>query len=187
MILQLTPAEWAAIEAAGSGVLFRAAEYVEPHPKKGTVPPAEFVEAAQVCETCAGKAKVPGAHHGPADLLFACPDCLDGKRWVAAVVPCDCHGDGECDRCRPSPHPATGHDDYTHGTVTVGHVIVTWGPHPVRSFSDPHHDDGHPHVCIDGSDAVLIRVADDPSITLPPDVDPQSLVGQYALGVEVVA
>jgi len=163
------------------------------------VPPTWMVEAAKPCETCGGKAKVPGAYHGPADLLFACPDCDDGQRRHPVTVPCEwCAEDGwlmgepdhyergtdawiACD-CNPNG------DDPHDGRITVPELaVVEWGPLRV------HHNDHTPaplrpcvEVWTDGvafmwtPTAVQRGIAQ--RLALPPNIDPQSLIGQWAIG-----
>lgn len=133
MSLHLTRDEADRIAADGWGVLFRAAIVCQwclgategcadgcPHGD----PPAEFVEAAQACETCGGTGLVNCVYHGRriegrctdcwTKPVHDCPDCLNGQRRVAVVVPAI---DG------PGTYGPT-----TSGTVTVGHVVATSGP-----------------------------------------------------------
>lgn len=121
-MLQVTPAEWAAIEAAGSGVLLREGSgFYSDNPEPfGKVweddPPAEFVEAAQPCEHPADHGDVPDRRR------CLTPGC-DGKRRVAVVVPCRvCQ-----DLMATVPH-VVAKGEHPDGLVTVGHVVVTSGP-----------------------------------------------------------
>lgn len=191
-------------------------------PDCATIPPAEFVEAAAACEACDPKnwdgdpATIEHLHqYGVLREVSIAktghPCCHDGKRRVAVVVPCEwCCGDGwlmgepdhyergtdawiQCD-CNPN-----GDDPYESPGVTVGHVVVTWGPLVVGSFpmligeqvirsgDELWHwpnTDVRP-LAVDTPSGLQFT---DPDIhPLPPDVDPQTLVGQFALGVEVVS
>lgn len=214
MNLHLTPAEWAPIEAAGSGVLFREGEPVSWADENGRTgrPPAEFVEAAAACETC----WATGDENYHPDL--ACADCHDGKRRVAVVVPCNCschvgimaltsaaqdcpcwvRMEARSGYELPGENPDTTAWVKRCGFVTVGHVVVTWGPLVIGAFPMLVGE----QVIRSGdelwywpSTAERRLVVDTPGglqftepdvYPLPPDVDPQSLVGQYAIGVEVV-
>lgn len=147
-------------------------------------PPAEFVKAAQPCETCDPRAWVPRKPDLP------CGDCLDGKRRVAVVVPCKCPCHGPCG---PNPGCQCYRND---GFVTVATVVVTFGP--LMVVSKPSDAEGRPYmvepilsdtgewwafVCPAGvfAEAKLTR------LYLPPDIDPASLVGQYALGIKAAS
>lgn len=163
MMLHLTRDEADMLTADGRGVLFRPSECPDCHgpPTFGCIigPPAEFVEAAAPCETCGGSGV---ADEGDDQFPALDCDCIDGKRRIAVTVPCE--------TCVPHRPGSTVIDDCPdcglRSLVTVAHVVVTWGPERV------HLDDGDIWIAAD--------------VTLPPDVDPESLVGQYAIGIEVV-
>lgn len=193
LLVALTSAEWAVIEAAGSGVLFRPgtlvlSQFARPRhlpPARcpspgGDCPPAEFVEAAQPCETCRGEGYVvqetgeryssrwclcgggtgpygerPCSRCGGTGIeqyeqdpreLHPCPDCLNGKRRIAVVVPCDgCGGEGGHNSNPTGWYWIDCHKCDTFGFVTVGHVVVTSGPDL--------HDDGTYAIGVECTDA----------------------------------
>jgi hypothetical protein len=35
----------------------------------------QWLDATKPCDTCGGTGRVQGMNHGPADLLFPCPNC----------------------------------------------------------------------------------------------------------------
>jgi hypothetical protein len=52
-----------------------------------------WLDATTLCETCGGAGRVQGMNHGPADLLFPCPDCRNGHPIVELRAPCPtCEG-----------------------------------------------------------------------------------------------
>lgn len=202
MNLHLTRDEADRLTADGRAVLFRAGvecckfyrsgrhEY-QSH-RREFRPPAEFVEAAKPCETCDGIGvryvdafgQVYGnrlAHDLGLTATVSCPDCLVGKRRIAAVVPAI---DG------PGTYGPT-----TSGTLTVATVVVEWGPWPV--VDRPSRSPDKPCVTILPRGMAMLwprdgRPEDAPpgDIILdayPPDVDPQALDGQYTLAVTSVS
>lgn len=238
MNLHLTTAEWEQIKAAGSAVLFRAGETCvrcggSPmgfRPNSGAPcrrchgtgvnPPAEFVEAGQPCETCDEEGHWP--HLTDDGWVDDCPECLNGKRRVAAVVPCDgiigsrwrINDTGGTFTVRTvagqyayvanergterrilahrirSSRAKTGYTRIDDGLVTVGHVVVTFGPLVVADNIDRPSTTVRRYARID-SGRLLDVNRDNGEVfdrgPLPPGVDPQSLVGQWAIGVEVVS
>lgn len=198
--IHLTRDEAARLDADGRVVLFRLGDIVKhptpDYPYHEFGPPAEFVEAAKPCETCvAGLVPTPRrVTNGPIVPVYgACPDCHDGKRRVAVVVPCYCKPIREAGKSWPYgdclvPEPCTD------GYVTVGHVVVEWGPLLVSDIDADCPNDDHLYVDwahIGGQRHVFLARCTRGDVTndeweLQPDVDPQSLVGQYALGIQKV-
>lgn len=120
----------------------------------GYRPPVWMVEAAKLCETCDGVGSIEGRNIASWDL---CPDCSNGKRRLAITVPCDV-----CGRW------------WVHGKKCLGITVpelavVEWGPLRVVGFG------------LDGDDD-YVRLSDGTKATPPPDIDPQSLIGQWAIG-----
>ncbi len=107
-----------------------------------------------------------------------CPDCIDGKRRIALTVPHPCHA---C--AMGEPQDCDGHPR----RITVAQAVVEWGPLVVVPDAKriPVGDclilrsDGKQVLRWEKNQGVQ-RVA------LPPNVDPQSLVDQYAIGLRIV-
>lgn len=139
-----------------NGVRQRAAD-IEP------TPPAEFVAAAEPCETCVGRGtlkRLSAYRSGTMTRLdtktVTCPHCVGGKRRITAVTPC-----GDC----------------------LPDVVVEWGPLIVVDLlGSALHDIDVVTVSRDGEVHYYhhYEMTED-EIILPPDINPHTLVGQYAL------
>lgn len=86
-------------------------------------PPDEFTAAAEPCETCGGLGDIEGRNIASWD---ACHDCLDGKRRITAVTPCD-HPHHDTSRL-DGGWAICGTSGCVGGVVTVATVVVEWGP-----------------------------------------------------------
>lgn len=155
-------------------------------------PPADWTEPPP-CETCDGNGgfKVDTAIlygiPGGEDWGEMCPDCGGtGKQRLAVQVPCYCLPIREAGGSWPYGDCLVP-ERCTDGLVTVTWATVEWGPLPVIETSFCPKEDTDPHICIDYGDAVLIGVGDEPEVPLPPGVDPQTLIGQWARGGSLVA
>lgn len=159
-------------------------------------PPAAFVEATQPCEPCDGTGYHP--HHRMEWHDIDCSDCTNGKRRHPVTVPCVHQGsdyltnlhDGTkrivcCNLCK-SASPL--------GRITVAHATVEWGPLPVVSYSQLYDPvPSHlmvPSVVVSLRGSLLWdgeRFGQTTDLTLPPDVDPATLIGQWAIGGTIEA
>lgn len=162
-----------------------------------THPQPWMVEVAQACQNCDGQvcmacrlrdwwADGPEGHEC---ARHVCPDCHDGKPIVTIQVPCD----QQCDvyPCRRTDTDCFG------GLRTVATATVAWGPlEVVRDMEDVGSAYWGP-ACIEiNPDTGYARRwpewdgaldwDDGVGITLPPDVDPASLVGQWVLALQIV-
>ena len=158
-------------------------------------PPADW-EAAQVCETCR-----VAREHGEFDGSdWRCPDCDNtGKRRHPVTVPCDHKGseyltnihDGQqrivcCNLCKSSS---------PLGRITVAWATVEWGP--ARVVATPSDSPDEPCVTILPRGVIGYWSRDGRPVQVPPvdlyvnaytrDIDPQSLVGQWARGGTIEA
>lgn len=149
-------------------------------PHVGDVPPLEFVEACQPCDNKYHTFYL----HDVGDN--GCPDCHNGRRRCELVVPC-CHNQATC-RDFSRPHCAWRTDGTADGLVTVATVVAVGEPLPVVDRIG--NVTTNEAVVLGANSMWHVKQLGDNSeeqrINLPPDVDPQSLVGQWALRVEVV-
>lgn len=138
-------------------------------------PPAAMIEAAQPCETCGDDRVVTAdgqrVHTRPVtERWIDCPDCKgDGQRRHPITVPCSCGGtdqglrrDGGCHLCYGSNRISTGLLAIVEfGPTLIDDRLVTAGDSLFVVTGDPENNG-------------LTEV--------PPDLDPASLVGQWAIG-----
>lgn len=155
-----------------------------------TRPPAAMIEAAEPCITCGGEGKAGMFCNAYADPRMSNP--CDGQRRHPVTVPCPC-------RCHVDAMYRLLHDDErcdcSDGRISTGLLaVVEWGPlrvYDTGPMTDEEMDaldeagdwierDGdhllwwHEDRKIDGTYCTRL--------TPPPGVDPQSLVGQFAIG-----
>jgi len=193
---------WDRWSETGEWVLFRAAHSrLGPDGKFDWLAPHEFVEWAKPCETCEGRGCFDNPGADGRMYYPKCEMCLDGKRRIAVMVETfDPHPYSEqSGRARLSRRRRVGEELilremsgqwFTGRLVTVGHVVVEWGPLVVVDVSP--REGGHVVLrrMWAGThwDYRLIRLDHGvwQELTLPPDIDPATLVGQYALGGKVV-
>lgn len=135
------------------------------------LPPAWMVEAARPCETCEGEGAAGMFCNAYADPRMSHP--CNGKRRLAVTVPClGCEGDGwERDQFGSVLVECRCYDDLdgSFGRITVAWATVEWGPLVVVGFG-----------IVGGADCVLL--SDDTRATPPPDIDPHTLIGLWAIG-----
>ena len=132
-----------------------------------------------------------GVWRGAAERLAVqvpCPDCEGEGTWGSTCT--DFHEHCYDPRCITDPDRPCGH--CTDGLITVAWATVEWGPLPVL----PNDDDVGSEPCLYYSAsspvAALWYMKATPDgwhvpITLPPDVDPQTLIGQWARGGSIEA
>lgn len=127
-------------------------------------PPAWMMEAARPCENRYCDDGVVRRDDGR--QVGYCTLCVDGKRRLAVTVPCDyCRGNKPPKNIVAPPcWKCVGR----HRT-TAAWATVEWGPLVVVGFG------------IDG-DVDYVRLSDDTKVTPPPDIDPHTLIGQWAIG-----
>lgn len=128
--------------------------------------PAWMVEAAKPCETCGGSGV-----YGPTDEVgrtARCRSCSEGQRRHPVTVPCG--------------FPL-------HGRISTGLLaVVEWGPLVVVRYGKHRLNGEYVVVLVEPDSRRAFRVVghsfpvQTEELTLPPDIDPQSLVGQFAIG-----
>lgn len=137
-------------------------------------PPAAMIEAAKPCEQmfCVD-GRLP-AIGDPSGATIPCPDCSNGQRRHPVTVPCD--GLGGEHRQGPCPND---------GRISTGLLaVVEFGPLVVQLRPNNVTDADLPGLFISNEGQAVLVLADGRPhhVTLPPDVDPASLVGLWAIG-----
>lgn len=174
--LAITPAEWASMQDGTLWLVWEA----DVGQGGRLCPPAEFVAAAT---PCTARDHCSDPYNGYVDTT--CPDCR-----IELVAICDtCDGQGGCmyggswGNCEPCN---------ASGIIHLGWGYAVGQPTPILPFS-PDHDDG-PHICVDERpDSWLLRYpgsveprhGDDITAALAHYGPPESLVGKWALQVQV--